>query len=43
MDLNKLMDRLDDDENLSDSEKREIYFAALAEQEDMERWEEEHD
>ncbi len=31
-----------DEEGMSDSERREIYFGEIEEQEDRERWEDEH-
>jgi len=37
-----LYDRIDEDDEMSDSEKRETYFAEVEEQEDRDRWENEH-
>lgn len=36
MDKEKLYNRIDDDENLSDSEKREIYYSELERMEEYE-------
>ena len=36
MDKEKLYNRIDDDENLSDSEKREIYYSELERMEEDE-------
>ena len=35
----RLYDRLDEDETMSDSEKRDAYFDAIAEQEEQEEYE----
>ena len=37
----RLYHRLDDEEDMSDQEKRGTYFGEIAEQEDRERWEDE--
>jgi hypothetical protein len=37
MDKNKLYHKIDDDENLSDSEKREIYYTEIYKHNDNER------
>ena len=38
-DRERLYNRIDEDESLSDSERRAAYFGEIAEQEDRERWE----
>ena len=43
MNLDRLIDRLDEDEELTDSERREIYFSCLSEQAEEEREEREND
>jgi hypothetical protein len=40
MDKEQLYNRLDEDEELTDEEKREIYFTEIAFAEEEERWKE---
>jgi len=35
----RVYDRIDDEEDMTDAEKREAYFGAIAEQEDQEEYE----
>ena len=35
---NKLYDNIDNEEDMSDSEKRDAYFSAMADQQDYEDW-----
>ena len=38
MDNEELYNKIDEDEEMSDSEKRETYFAEIAAQQDYEDW-----
>ena len=42
MDKDRLYDLIDEDEEMSDEEKREAYFSEIAEDEAEQEWEESH-